>query len=161
MGLKSPPASGPSAVDLSRVIGDTLKKYREIVLGYSVSMALFIASSVVEFFDPVRFMSPVQALILDKVVFGTMVFSVFMLVYFVREQERVRDGIRIAETEIRNQIILIHQAAYVMAQKREYDEDMVRVIRDNTVRMDKQLELLQSGERDPRDKPSDSMLILF
>ena len=173
MGLKSPFNLNPLAVNLSKTVGDTLKKYREIILGYSVSMVLFIASSVVEVFDPIRFISPIHALILDKVVFGTMMFSVFMLAYFVREQERVRfrthleeqervkDGIRIAESEIRNQIILIHQAAYVMAQKQEYDGDMVRVIRDNTVRMNKQLELLQSGEADPRDKSSDSMLILF
>ena len=43
----------------------------------------------------------------DKMVFGTMRFCGFLIMYLVREQ-KLRDGIRIAENEVRNQISLTH-----------------------------------------------------
>lgn len=91
-----------------------------------------------------------------------MVFSVFMLVCFVREQERmryemqlqeqlrVREGVWIAEQEIRNQIILINQATHVVERRGELTGEMIRVIQDNTQKMEKHLELLQRDNVDPR-----------
>jgi hypothetical protein len=92
-----------------------------------------------------------------------MVFSVFMLVYFVREQERVRyemklteqqkirEGVWIAEQEIRNQIIMINQATHVAEKKNELSGDMIKVIRDNTQKMERHLMLLQRDDADPRE----------
>ena len=91
-----------------------------------------------------------------------MLFSVFMIVYFVREQEkmkyeqrleeqkRVKEGIWLAEQEIRNQIILINQATHIAEKKGELTRDMINIIRENTRKMEKQLELLQKSNVDPR-----------
>ena len=100
-------------------------------------------------------------------------FSGFLIVYLVREQKfdrvqnrlreelRLREGIKLAESEIRNQIIMINQAAYVLSEKGVYDEDIVRIIRQSTLKMDYQLGLLQSEGYDPRDSDADNMLIMF
>jgi hypothetical protein len=86
-----------------------------------------------------------------------------MLLYFVREQERIkyemrlteqqkiREGVWIAEQEIRNQIIMINQATHVAEKKSELSCDMIRVIRDNTKKMERHLELLQRDDADPRE----------
>ena len=78
----------------------------------------------------------------------------------MREQ-KLRDGIRISDKAIRNQIILIHQAAFVLSEKKEYDEEIVQVIRENTLKMDKQLDLLQSEGVEIKDDDSESVLVLF
>jgi hypothetical protein len=91
-----------------------------------------------------------------------MLFSVFMIVYFVREQEkmkfeqhleeqkRVKEGVWLAEQEIRNQIILINQATYIAERKGELSMEMINIIRENTKKMEKQLGLLQKSDVDPR-----------
>lgn len=144
-------------------IGETLKKYRIIYVGYIVSMAIFMVTSVFEVFDTPQLLAFLDTYNLDKIVFATMLFSVFMIIYFVREQEklkyesqleeqnRVKEGIWIAEQEIRNQIILINQATYIAERKQELNMDMIRIIRENTQKMEKQLELLQKSDVDPRD----------
>ena len=133
-------------------------------------MALFISSS---FFNPFAFLGESSIFMLDRMVFGTMMFWGFLILYLVREQKfdraqnrlteelRLREGIKIAESEIRNQIIMINQAAYVLSEKGEYDEDIVRIIRESTLKMDFQLGLLQSEGYDPRDSDVDNMLMLF
>ena len=65
------------------------------------------------------------------------------------------------EREIRNQIILIHQAAYELSNRGEYDEEVVRSIRENTLRMDKQLGLLREVEVDSMETDSEKGLVLF
>ncbi len=144
-------------------IGATLKKYRIIYIGYVISMAMFVVTSVFEVFDTPQLLMFLDAYNLDKIVFATMMFSVFMIIYFVREQEkmkyqsqiedqnRVKEGVWIAEQEIRNQIILINQATYIAERKQGLDMDMIRIIRENTQKMEKQLELLQKSDVDPRD----------
>lgn len=144
-------------------IGETLKKYRIIYVGYIVSMAIFMITSVFEVFDTPQLLAFLDAYNLDKIVFATMMFSVFMIIYFVREQEkmkykshmeeqqRVKEGIWIAEQEIRNQIILINQATYIAEKKKDLDMNMIKIIRENTKKMEKQLELLQKSDVDPRD----------
>jgi hypothetical protein len=67
----------------------------------------------------------------------------------IEEKERVKEGIWIAEQEIRNQIILINQATYISEKKKDLDMDMI--IRENTKKMEKQLELLQKSDVDPRN----------
>ncbi len=143
-------------------IGVTLKKYRIIYIGYIISMAIFVVTSVFEVFDTPQLLMFLDAYNLDKIMFATMMFSVFMIVYFVREQERmkfeshleeqkrVKEGVWIAEQEIRNQIILINQATFI-AEKKELDMDMIKIIRENTKKMEMQLELLQKSDMDPRD----------
>ncbi len=133
-------------------------------------MALFISSS---FFNPFSFLGESSSFMLDRVVFGTLMFSGFMILYLVREQKfervqnrlreelRLREGIQIAESEIRNQIIMINQAAYVLSEKGVYDEDIVRIIRQSTLKMDYQLGLLQSEGYDPRDSDAENMLMMF
>ncbi len=144
-------------------IGKTLKKYRIIYIGYVVSMIIFVITSIFEVFDTPQLLMYLDAYNLDKILFATMMFSVFMIVYFVREQEkmkyqahieekeRVKEGIWIAEQEIRNQIILINQATYIAEKKKDLDMDMIRIIRENTKKMEKQLELLQKSDVDPRN----------
>ena len=143
-------------------IKETLKKYRIIYIGYIISMAIFVATSVLEVFDTPSLLRFLDTYNLDKIIFATMMFSVFMIVYFVREQEkmkyeshleeqkRVKEGVWIAEQEIRNQIILINQATYIAEKKKELDMDMIKIIRENTQKMEKQLELLQNSDVDPR-----------
>lgn len=152
-------------------IGATLSKYRIIYLGYAVSMAIFITSSLGNM-TPTSMLGASSGFVLDRMVYGTATFSAFMILYLIREQEiiklngllteelRLREGVRIAENKIRNQIILINQAAYVLAEKGEYDEEMVALIRDNTIKMDRELGFLQSEGVDPREE-DDSMLVLF
>jgi hypothetical protein len=144
-------------------IGKTLKKYRIIYIGYVVSMIIFVITSIFEVFDTPQVLMYLDAYNLDKILFATMMFSVFMIVYFVREQEkmkyqahieekeRVKEGIWIAEQEIRNQIILINQATYIAEKKKDLDMDMIKIIRENTKKMEKQLELLQKSDVDPRN----------
>ena len=163
----------PSAKgSLTSVIWATFRKYRIIFLGYAVSLALFIVTSMFDFLDSFRFLGEFGAFIVDRMVFGTMLFCGFLIMYLVREQklerlqsklaeeQKLRDGIRIAENEVRNQIILIHQAAFVLSEKKEYDEEIVQVIRENTLKMDRQLSLLQSGV-EIKDDDSESVLVLF
>jgi hypothetical protein len=69
----------------------------------------------------------------------------------IEEQKRVKEGIWIAEQEIRNQIILINQATYIAEKKKNLDMDMIQIIRENTKKMEKQLELLQKSDVDPRN----------
>jgi hypothetical protein len=124
-------------------------------------MIIFVITSIFEVFDTLQVLMYLDAYNLDKILFATMMFSVFMIVYFVREQEkmkyqahieekeRVKEGIWIAEQEIRNQIILINQATYISEKKKDLDMDMI--IRENTKKMEKQLELLQKSDVDPRN----------
>lgn len=133
-------------------------------------MALFMSSS---FFNPFSFLGESSIFMLDRMVFGTLMFSGFMILYLVREQKfdrvqnrlreelRLREGIKLAESEIRNQIIMINQAAFVLSEKGMYDEDIVRIIRQSTLKMDYQLGLLQSEGYDPRESDTDNMLMLF
>ena len=128
-------------------IGKTLKKYRIIYIGYVVSMIIFVITSIFEVFDTPQVLMYFDAYNLDKILFATMMFSVFMIVYFVREQEkmkyqahieekeRVKEGIWIAEQEIRNQTILINQATYIAEKKKDLDIDMIKIIRENTKKM--------------------------
>jgi hypothetical protein len=139
-----------------------LRKYRVIYVGYIFSLAAFVAACYLEYVGTPEFLGFMQAYHLQEIVFATMVFSVFMLVYFVREQERmkydmqlqeqlrVREGVWIAEQEIRNQIILINQATHVAEKRGELTGQMIQVIRDNTMKMEKHLELLQKDDVDPR-----------
>jgi hypothetical protein len=131
-------------------------------VGYIFSLAAFVAACYLEYVGTPEFLGYLQAYHLQEIIFATMVFSVFMLVYFVREQERIRyetqlheqlrvkEGVWIAEQEIRNQIILINQATHVAERRGELSGEMIRVIRDNTVKMEKHLELLQRDNVDPR-----------
>ena len=158
---------------LSSVIWATIRKYGIIFLGYTVSLGLFIVTSMFDVFGSFSFLGEFGAFIVYRMVFGTMLFCGFLIVYLVREQkmlqlqnrlaeeQKLRDGVRIAEKEIRNQIILIHQAAFVLAEKKEYDEEVVQVIRENTLKMDKQLGLLQTEGVEIKDDDSESVLVLF
>jgi hypothetical protein len=60
-----------------------------------------------------------------------MMFSVFMIIYFVREQEKMK------------------YQAHIEEKKKDLDMDMI--IRENTKKMEKQLELLQKSDVDPRN----------
>ncbi len=143
-------------------IAKTLHKYRIIYIGYFISMAIFVATSVFEIFDTPSWINFLDNYNLDKIIFATMLFSVFMIIYFVREQEkmkyeqsleeqkRVKEGVWLAEQEIRNHIILINQATYIAERKGELSMDMINVIRENTHKMENQLELLQKSDVDPR-----------
>lgn len=143
-------------------IAETIKKYRIIYVGYLVSMGIFVATSVFEVFDAPVLINFLDNYNLDKIIFATMLFSVFMITYFVREQEkmkyaqrleeqkRVKEGIWLAEQEIRNQIIMINQATHMAEKKGELTVDMIKIIRENTRKMEKQLELLQRSDVDPR-----------
>jgi hypothetical protein len=158
---------------LTSVIWATFRKYGIIFLGYAVSLALFIVTSMFDVLGSFMSLGEFWAFIVDRMVFGTMLFCGFLIMYLVREQklerlqnklaeeQKLRDGIRIAENEVRNQIILIHQAAFVLLEKKEYDEEIVQVIRENTLKMDKQLGLLQSGGVEFKDDDSESVLVLF
>ena len=143
-------------------IAETIRKYRIIYIGYVVSMAIFVATSVFEVFDAPGLINFLDNYNLDKIIFATMLFSVFMIIYFVREQEkmkyeqsleeqkRVKEGVWLAEQEIRNHIILINQATYIAEKKGELSKDMINIIRENTHKMENQLELLQNSDVDPR-----------
>ena len=147
---------------IGRAAQSVLRKYRIIYVGYIFSLAAFVAACYLEYVGTPEFLSFMQVYHLQEIVFATMVFSVFMLVYFVREQERiryetqlqeqmrVREGVWIAEQEIRNQIILINQATHVAEKRGELTGQMIQVIRDNTMKMEKHLELLQKDDVDPR-----------
>lgn len=98
-------------------------------------------------------------------------FCGFLIAYLVRELEvmglegrlaeekRLMEGVLVAEKSIRNQIILINQATYELETWGEYDEEIVRGIRENTLRMDRQLGLLQS--EGPSLEVDDDYLVLF
>ena len=143
-------------------IAETIHKYRIIYIGYVVSMGIFVATSVFEVFDTPGLINFLDNYNLDKIIFATMLFSVFMIIYFVREQERmkyqqhleeqkrVKEGVWLAEQEIRNHIILINQATYIAEKKQELGMDMITIIRENTHKMENQLELLQNSDVDPR-----------
>jgi hypothetical protein len=142
---------------------EVMKKYRVIYVGYVFSLAAFFATVYLSYFDVPWLRVLFKTYYLEQLVFATMVFSVFMLVYFVREQERVRyemklteqqkirEGVWIAEQEIRNQIIMINQATHVAEKKSELSGDMIKVIRDNTQKMERHLTLLQRDDADPRE----------
>lgn len=164
MAVPSEPAD-PVNAHLDRfgsALQSALRKYRVIYVGYVFSLAAFVAACYLEYVGTPEFLGFMQAYHLQQIVFATMVFSVFLLVYFVREQERmryemqlqeqlrVREGVWIAEQEIRNQIILINQATYVAEKRGELTGQMIQVIRDNTMKMEKHLELLQKDDVDPR-----------
>jgi hypothetical protein len=157
--------SGPLRAQIDgvgRSLQSALRKYRIIYVGYILSLAAFVAACYLEYVGAPELLGYMQVYHLQEIIFATMVFSVFMLVYFVREQERmryemqlqeqmkVREGVWIAEQEIRNQIILINQATHVAERRGELTGEMIRVIRDNTQRMEKHLELLQRDNVDPR-----------
>ena len=162
MGLKDIESPVRALVNSLPSIAHTIHKYRIIYIGYVVSMGIFVATSVFEVFDAPGVINFFDNYNLDKIIFATMLFSVFMIVYFVREQERmkyeqrleeqkrVKEGIWLAEQEIRNQIILINQATHIAEKKGELSMDMISIIRDNTRKMEKQLELLQKSDVDPR-----------
>ena len=162
MGLKDIPSPIQTLTQSLPSITETIKKYRIIYIGYVISMGIFVATSVLEVLEVPGWMNILDNYNLDKIVFATMLFSVFMIIYFVREQERmkfeqhfeeqkrVKEGIWLAEQEIRNQIILINQATHIAEKKGELTMDMINIIRDNTRKMEKQLELLQKSDVDPR-----------
>ncbi len=145
------------------IFQDVMKKYRVIYVGYVFSLATFFVTVYLSYFELPWLRTLFQTYYLEQLVFATMVFSVFMLLYFVREQERIRyemrlteqqkirEGVWIAEQEIRNQIILINQATHVAEKRSELSGDMIRVIRDNTRKMERHLELLQRDDADPRE----------
>ena len=68
-------------------IAETIHKYRIIYIGYVVSMAIFVATSVFEVFDAPGLINFLDNYNLDKIIFATMLFSVFMIVYFVRRDK--------------------------------------------------------------------------
>gem|GEM_PF-2801802 len=143
-------------------IAETLRKYRIIYLGYVASLTIFIATSVLEVFEAPFLTNIIDAYNLDKIIFATMLFSVSMIIYFVREQEqlkleqslqeqkKVKEGVWLAEQEIRNQIILINQATHLAEKHGELTPELIRIIRENTRKMEHQLETLQKPEVDPR-----------
>ena len=140
-----------------------MRKYRVIYIGYVFSLATFFATVYLGYFEVPWLRTLFKTYHLEQLVFATMVFSVFMLVYFVREQERIRyemrlteqqkirEGVWIAEQEIRNQIILINQATHIAEKRSELSGDLISVIRDNTQKMERHLELLQRDDADPRE----------
>ena len=145
------------------IFQEVMEKYRVIYVGYVFSLATFFGTVYLSYFDVPWLRMFSEKYYLEQLVFATMVFSVFMLVYFVREQERVRyemklteqqkirEGVWIAEQEIRNQIIMINQATHVAEKKCELSGDMIKVIRDNTQKMERHLTLLQRDDADPRE----------
>lgn len=145
------------------IFREVMRKYRVIYVGYVFSLATFFATVYLSYFDLPWLRTFSKTYYLEQLVFATMVFSVFMLVYFVREQEKVRyemrlteqqkirEGVWIAEQEIRNQIILINQATHIAEKKNEFSSDLINVIRDNTRKMERHLELLQRDDADPRE----------
>jgi hypothetical protein len=145
------------------IFQEVMKKYRVIYVGYVFSLATFFATVYLGYFEAPWLRTLLKTYYLEQLLFATMVFSVFMLLYFVREQERIkyemrlteqqkiREGVWIAEQEIRNQIIMINQATHVAENKSELSCDMIRVIRDNTKKMERHLELLQRDDADPRE----------
>jgi len=146
-----------------RAFQEVMKKYRVIYVGYVFSLATVFVTVYLGYFEVPWLRTLFETYYLEQLVFATMVFSVFMLVYFVREQERIRyemklteqqkirEGVWIAEQEIRNQIILINQATHIAEKRSELSGDMIRVIRDNTQKMERHLELLQKDDADPRE----------
>ena len=140
----------------------TMKKYRVIYIGYIVSMLVIVASFYMEFFNPPSWLDVIKSYPYNTIIYATVVFAMFMLVHFVREGERlkyelkvedtqrIKEGIWIAEQEIRNQIILINQATHIAQKKGELNGQMINIIRDNTSRMEKHLEILQQEDIDPR-----------
>ena len=145
------------------IFQDVVKKYRIIYIGYVIGLGIFLGSCYLEYTEASWLPQIFQVPYFEQLLFATMVFSVFMIVYFVREQERVRyemklteqqkirEGVWIAEQEIRNQIILINQATHIAEKKNELSGHMIQVIRDNTLKMERHLELLQSKDADPRE----------
>jgi len=145
------------------IFQEVMEKYRVIYVGYVFSLATFFGTVYLSYFDVPWLRMFSEKYYLEQLVFATMVFSVFMLVYFVREQERIRyemklteqqkirEGVWIAEQEIRNQIIMINQATHVAEKKCELSGDMIKVIRDNTQKMERHLTLLQRDDADPRE----------
>lgn len=145
------------------IFQEVMRKYRVIYIGYVFSLATFFATVYLSYFEVPWIRVLFQTYYLEQLVFATMVFSVFMLVYFVREQEKVkyemrlteqqkiREGVWIAEQEIRNQIILINQATHIAEKRNELSSDLIDVIRDNTRKMERHLELLQKDDVDPRE----------
>jgi len=145
------------------IFQEVMRKYRVIYIGYVFSLATFFATVYLSYFEVPWIRVLFQTYYLEQLVFATMVFSVFMLVYFVREQEKVkyemrlteqqkiREGVWIAEQEIRNQIILINQATHIAEKRNELSSELINVIRDNTRKMERHLELLQRDDADPRD----------
>jgi len=146
-----------------RIFQEVMRKYRVIYIGYVFSLATFFATVYLGYFEVPWLRTLFKTYHLEQLVFATMVFSVFMLVYFVREQERIRyemrlteqqkirEGVWIAEQEIRNQIILINQATHIAEKRSELSGDLISVIRDNTQKMERHLELLQRDDADPRE----------
>lgn len=139
--------------------GAALGRYRIITVGYFMSLFVLLGSILVEIY-PVQL---VQAQVLslypvDEIVLATMVFSVFMIIYFVREQERVRhrmkaerlesirEGVNIVDREIRNQIILISQATHVAERERKLNPHMIQIIRENNLKIKEHLERLKQVE---------------
>jgi hypothetical protein len=145
------------------IFQEVMRKYKVIYIGYVFSLATFFATVYLSYFEVPWIRVLFQTYYLEQLVFATMVFSVFMLVYFVREQEKVkyemrlteqqkiREGVWIAEQEIRNQIILINQATHIAEKRNELSGDLINVIRDNTRKMERHLELLQRDDADPRE----------
>jgi len=145
------------------IFQEVMRKYRVIYIGYVFSLATFFATVYLGYFEVPWLRTLFKTYHLEQLVFATMVFSVFMLVYFVREQERIRyemrlteqqkirEGVWIAEQEIRNQIILINQATHIAEKRSELSGDLISVIRDNTQKMERHLELLQRDDADPRE----------
>ncbi|MCW4050943.1 MAG: hypothetical protein NWE89_14535 [Candidatus Bathyarchaeota archaeon] len=143
-------------------IQDTLTKNKFIYIGYVFSLATFIVSCFLEYFETPFILNVIQFQYFEQIIFATMVFSVFMLVHFVRVQERlnyemkiqeqtkIKEGVWLAEQEIRNQIILINQATHVAERKGVLDGNMISVIRENTQKMEQHLKLLQTDDVDPR-----------
>ena len=146
-----------------RIFQEVMEKYRVIYIGYVFSLATFFATVYIGYFEVPWLRELFKTYYLEQLVFATMVFSVFMLVYFVREQEwiryemrlteqqKIREGVWIAEQEIRNQIILINQATHIAEKRNELSGDLISVIRDNTQKMERHLELLQRDDADPRE----------
>lgn len=146
-----------------RIFQEVMEKYRVIYIGYVFSLATFFATVYLGYFEVPWLRELFKTYYLEQLIFATMVFSVFMLLYFVREQERIRyemrlteqqkirEGVWIAEQEIRNQIILINQATHIAEKRSELSGDLIKVIRDNTQKMERHLELLQRDDADPRE----------
>jgi len=146
-----------------RIFQEVMRKYRVIYVGYVFSLATVFVTVYLGYFEVPWLRTLFKTYYLEQLVFATMVFSVFMLVYFVREQERIRyemklteqqkirEGVWIAEQEIRNQIIMINQATHIAEKRSELSGDMIRVIRDNTQKMERHLTLLQKDDADPRE----------
>jgi len=81
-----------------RVFQEVIKKYRVIYVGSVFSLATCFVTVYLGYFEVPWLRTLFKTYYLEQLVFATMVFSVFMLVYFVREQKRIRYEMRLTSS---------------------------------------------------------------